>query len=119
MSRLKADRLSEMTGQRPQQWAATVRAEYALDATDEQLVTLAESALRTARAPQTPARLRLTAMGRFQAIVKQLALVIRRGETIVPPAPSPTPPEPPAAPPARAARRDPRATLLPEAKTVQ
>jgi hypothetical protein len=61
----------------PEQWAATVRADYALDATDDQLVTMAESALLLARDPGAVPTFRLQAMGRFQAIVKQLALVAR------------------------------------------
>lgn len=61
----------------PAQWVADVRAAYSLDATDEQLVTMAESALLLTRDPMTPAPLRLQAMGRFQGIVKQLSLVAR------------------------------------------
>lgn len=58
----------------PAQWAASVRADYALDATDEQLVTAGQQALELAyNMAETPAT-RLNAMGRFQAIVKQLAL---------------------------------------------
>jgi hypothetical protein len=58
----------------PGQWAASVRGDYALDATDEQLVTLGEQALALAyNMAETPAT-RVNAMGRFQSIVKQLAL---------------------------------------------
>jgi len=60
--------------QAPAQWAASVREDYALDATDEQLVTAGEQALAVAyNMAETPAT-RLNAMGRFQSIVKQLAL---------------------------------------------
>jgi excisionase family DNA binding protein len=62
------------------QWASAVRGSYDLDATDEQLVSLAEDALLVARDPATPAQLRLQAMGRYQGIVKQLALVARAAD---------------------------------------
>lgn len=62
------------------QWASVIRQTYDLDATDEQLVTLAEAALLVARDPNTMAQLRLQAMGRYQAIVKQLALVARAAD---------------------------------------
>ena len=61
----------------PAQWADIVRREYALDATDEQLLTCAQQALELAyNMAETPST-RVAAMGRFQAIVKQLALVTR------------------------------------------
>lgn len=72
------------TGQNPAQWAATVRKDYALDATDEQLVTLAESALALALDPSTAPHVRMTAAGRFQAIVRQLALVARVADVQTP-----------------------------------
>jgi transcriptional regulator with XRE-family HTH domain len=60
--------------QTPEQWADSVRKDYALDATDEQLVISGQEALEIARnQAETPAT-RMTASGRFQAIVKQLAL---------------------------------------------
>src|SRR5688572_22107946 len=49
----------------PEQWAAAVREGYALDATDDQLVTMAESALLLARDPGAAPTFRLQAMGRF------------------------------------------------------
>jgi hypothetical protein len=72
------------TGKSPAEWAAAVREAYALDATDEQLVTLAESALETAQDQRESAQVRLSAMGRFQAVVKQLALVTRGAEDDMP-----------------------------------
>lgn len=94
-----------LSGSSPGEWAAAVRRTYGLDATDDQLVALAETALTTARNPNIAAPLRLSAMGRFQALVKQLALVARAGEE------APAKPEPPA--PARAARTtDPRIHLM-------
>lgn len=68
---------SSRGGQTAAEWAAAVREAFDLDATDEQVVDLAESALLVARDPNTPGSLRLQAMGRFQALVKQLALVAR------------------------------------------
>lgn len=62
---------------KPSEWASTVRSDFALDATDEQLVTLAEVALGKALDPLLPISAQLSAAGRFQAIVKQLALVAR------------------------------------------
>jgi excisionase family DNA binding protein len=100
-------------GQTAANWATRVRRDYALDATDEQLVQLAELALTTARDPAISVRVRLSAMTRFQAIVKQLALVTRQKKDALPPAPPEPPKDPPkplAAP--RPRREDPRATLL-------
>ncbi|MGE0362814.1 MAG: hypothetical protein AB7R67_19025 [Vicinamibacterales bacterium] len=80
--------------QTPEQWAASVRADYALDATDEQLVTAGQQALELAfNMAETPAT-RLNAMGRFQAIVKQLALGLsdrKVAEPEAPPTPRPVP----------------------------
>ncbi len=72
----------------PSAWAAAVRREYALDATDDQLVTLAESALVTALNPLQPKATQLSAMARFQGLVKQLALVARSADV---PAETPKP----------------------------
>jgi transposase len=64
--------------QTPAEWAATIRREYRLDATDDQLVTLAQRALETAQNPDEVSALAYTAMARFQALVKQLALPTKR-----------------------------------------
>lgn len=72
--------LRKAGSQTASEWAAAVRASYALDATDEQLVTLAESTLITARDPGATASLRLQAMRTFQGLVKQLALVARAAD---------------------------------------
>lgn len=64
-------------GETPAQWAASVRAAYALDATDDQLVTMAETALLLWRDPNAAPSLRFQAMREFRATVKQLALVAR------------------------------------------
>jgi hypothetical protein len=93
--------------QSPEEWARDVRATYDLDATDDQLVVMAETALRRALDPLQPASVQLSAMGRFQAIVKQLALVARKAAEAAPE-------EPKAKPQARPMRRpgaDPRNLL--------
>lgn len=72
--------------QTPEQWSAEVRATYALDATDDQLVTHGEEALRIAGDPGVSVTLRMSAWREFRAIVKQLALVSRQT-----PAKQPTP----------------------------
>jgi hypothetical protein len=58
----------------PAEWAKSVRGDYSLDATDEQLVTTGQQALEIAYNMAESPTLRLVAMGRFQSIVKQLAL---------------------------------------------
>ena len=67
--------------QTPQEWAAAVREAYDLDATDEQLVSLAELALALSLDATIAAHVRMTAAGRFQAVVRQLALVARGAES--------------------------------------
>lgn len=96
----------------PASWAAAVRKDYSLDETDDQLVTLAEQALAMSLDPNTPANVRMTAAGRFQAIVRQLALVARGAESAAPqgeaqPAPVVETPRPE---PVR--RADPRTLML-------
>ena len=87
-------------------WAAAMRSAYALDATDEQLVDLAHVALSVARSDEA-ASVRLAAMGRFQALVKQLALVAR------PVAEAPAAPAPVSVPTTvRERRPDPRGSLM-------
>ncbi len=80
------------TDQTSAQWAAAVRAAYALDVTDSQIVTIAESALLVAKDPGTPGTLRLAAMREFRAAVKQLGLVARAGAEDGTPAPEPAVP---------------------------
>lgn len=63
--------------QTPKQWGAEIRKLFSLDATDNQLVTQGQQALELAYNMAEAATTRLSAMGRFQAIVKQLALVTR------------------------------------------
>jgi transposase len=64
-------------GQPPKSWAKAVRAAYDLDATDDQLVTLAELALSMSRDSKVKPHIRMTAAGRYQALVRQLALGVR------------------------------------------
>jgi transposase-like protein len=80
LARGKGGRKTSAPPLAPAQWAKTVREAYALDATDEQLVTCAQQALEVSyNMAETPTT-RMNAMGRFQAIVKQLALVARLAE---------------------------------------
>jgi len=95
------------SGKSPGEWAATVRKDFALDATDEQLVTLAETALAMSLDPSMAAHVRMGAAGRFQAIVRQLALVARKAD-------EQAPKDEPRAPVvvARRSGADPRALLM-------
>jgi hypothetical protein len=94
----------------PAEWANAVRDAYALDATDEQLVIVGEAALTVARNRKADPRLRLAAAGRFQAVVKQLALVARKSEEEQPQPDVPVPTKPAAV--ARVRRFDPRTQLM-------
>ena len=60
----------------PEGWAAAIRASYMLDATETELVSLAEAALLLARDPLLKPAERLAAMGRFQALTRQIALEV-------------------------------------------
>jgi hypothetical protein len=53
-------------------WAADVRARYELNATEQQLLALADTALTIAHDGSHPASARLAAMGRFQALLVDL-----------------------------------------------
>lgn len=64
-------------GQTPAEWAAAVRAEFDLNPTDGQLVTLGEAALAMSLNPTVTPQVRMNATGRFLAVAKQLALVAR------------------------------------------
>jgi transposase-like protein len=76
-------------GQSPAEWSASVRATYDLDATDSQLVTMAESTLLKAHDPSLSTSLRLQAMRTFQGLVKQLNLVARAAPAAQPPVEEP------------------------------
>lgn len=64
--------------QSPSAWAAAIRKAYDLDATDDQLVTLAEATLGLAMDKTAAPHVRMNAAGRFQSIARQLAVVTRR-----------------------------------------
>jgi transposase len=87
--------------QAPAAWAKSVRAEYALDSTDEQLVTLGEAALSLSRDMTVSAQVQLTAGDRFRAIVKQLQLGTRSQK-------APAKDETPAVPEAVTSKKNPR-----------
>lgn len=117
--KLPASRVAEVAhpqvavrpGQTPAEWAAAVRAAYDLDATDEQLVTVAESALGLSLDSAVSPQVRMTAAGRFQALVKQLALVARNQPQQV--RTQPELPEAKPKPPLRVIHRpDPRKLLM-------
>lgn len=94
----------------PAQWAASVRDAYALDATDEQLVTAGQQALELAyNMAETPPT-RLNAMGRFQSIVKQLSLGLSDRRAAQPEAEAQKPAQAPRSVPVRAGG-DPRRLL--------
>ena len=64
--------------ERAEGWKAGVLAEHILTDTERTLVDVADAALRLARDQETPAFTKLSAMGRFAAIVKQLNLDVKR-----------------------------------------
>ena len=98
-----------VTPKSPKEWAASVRAAYALDATDEELVGMGEIALEMIHNPYEAASVKQGAMGRFVAIVKQLALVARGADGGEKPAAAEQKPAPPQ--PRRRAGPDPRSFL--------
>lgn len=104
------------TAKTPAEWAKAVREAYALDATDEQLVTVAETALALSLDVHVGPSARMTAAGRFQALVRQLGLVARGGEAHQAPAsPGPVAAASPASrknPTVRRPAGDPRAAIL-------
>ena len=61
----------------PEDWARRIRADYALDASDNQLVKLGQQALELANNMAESPTTRMMAAGRYQSILKQLALVTR------------------------------------------
>lgn len=63
--------------QSPADWARSMREGCVLDATDEQLVSLGESALSLSRDVTVSAQVQLSAGAQFRAIAKQLAISVR------------------------------------------
>lgn len=92
----------------PESWAIQVRADYDLDPTDDQLVTLAQQALELAFNMAEAPAVRLAASARFQAIEKRLSLRLRSTEDEKPEAETPVERPAPQPRPVRAGG-DPRA----------
>lgn len=97
----------------PAEWAASMRAEFALSASDEQLVTLGEQALLLTRDVTVKATVQLAAQRNFLAIDKALALRTRASKVEEDPAPvvteAPSKKNPPVH---RKAAGDPRALYM-------
>lgn len=72
-----ADAAPVSARQSPAEWAAAMRAEFRLDPSDDQLVSLGERALTIANDPNAKRSEQLNAMGRFAMIDGKLKLVIR------------------------------------------
>jgi len=91
-------------------WKDGVLKGHALSQTERTLVNVADEALRLALNPETPAFTRLSAMGRFAAIVRQLNLEAKRLDAVGPVRMA----SPPAVANARPRRvaGDPRAVLM-------
>lgn len=68
-------------GQTADEWAAAVREMGELDATRSALVDLAVAALKMSRDPENRPETRLSAMGRYQQLVRQLNLDSGEGST--------------------------------------
>jgi hypothetical protein len=62
------------TSRTPEAWAHSVRSQYELSSTEDALVDLAAAAYGLSQDPTQPPAVRLTAMGRYQLLVKQLNL---------------------------------------------
>ena len=75
---VRADLVTPDQRQAPAAWAKAVREEYQLDSSDEQLVTLGESMLSITRDITATVREQMAAGARFQAIVRQLNLPMRK-----------------------------------------
>ena len=104
--------------QTPAEWAAAVREDYLLDATDEQLVTLGEAALMISQDPLAKRSERLNASRAFLSVVDKLKIVTRRGAEQAQPQPQQAPAanEPAQSakknPPVRRSNVDPRGLLM-------
>jgi hypothetical protein len=107
----KGERLPSFSKEtKPEEWAMTVRKEFALSATDEQLVAGGAALLAVWKDPLQPMSIRISAFREFRATAKQLAV---SGN----PAEAPAAPEKPASvaravPPRRTGGGDPRNVLM-------
>jgi hypothetical protein len=72
----------------PAGWAAAVRAAYELNASEAELVRLAETALALAHDAAQPAAVRIQAMRAFSALLRQLDLEVDDGEVTTAHAPA-------------------------------
>jgi hypothetical protein len=97
------------TETKPDEWAMTVRKEFALDATDEQLVGGGAAMLVVANDPLQPMSVRIAARREFRATAKQLALVARAADA---PAAPVRPTDAARQVPARRSGVDPRNVLM-------
>lgn len=70
--------------QSPADWARSMRDEFMLSSTDEQLVTLGEAALSLSRDVTVTAAVQLSASAQFRAIAKQLAIATSRTAAAMP-----------------------------------
>lgn len=99
--------------QSPADWAKSMREEFLLSSTDEQLVTLGEQALSLSRDVTVSSVVQLSASASFRAIAKQLAIATSRTAAKVPEQPKKAVNEAPARVLKMARRpvRDPRMTI--------
>lgn len=81
--------------QSPDQWAASVRAEFDMDATDQQLLTHAKDALALARDAGNSVRERLAAGAEYRATLRQLNLPAKTAAAAADAAPAHAPVEKP------------------------
>lgn len=101
------------TTKTPEAWAEAVYRDYALDATDQVLVGLAMEAMRKAQDPSVGVGLRMLAAGRFQTLVRQLALVTKLAAAAPAAAPAKVEPQKRTQMAARTGSRvDPRSVLM-------
>lgn len=100
--------------QTPAEWAAAVRGEFALDASDDQLVTLAEESLALSRDPRCSVRERMAAGNEFRSTLKQLNLPAKAADAVAA-KPQPDAVEPPKPKPrlVHRVKVDPRAKFMP------
>ena len=87
-------------------WKESVLANHLLSETDKTIIDVADDALRLSKQVEAPAIVRLSAMGRFAALVRQLNLEAKRTDAVV------NSPRNVQAPAVRRTGTDPRAILM-------